>query len=164
MLNILQDPDTLFTSITGAYLAAAAAVWIKGANLGNLRSSQFAAINGIASKHEGKELVEVIKQITEEDPRLLMPPKRNMLFAYISISVVAFALPAIFHKSLRREYPNLEQILSGAIAFYLGLVAFGFYIMYNEYRYLVAIDNGKKQFEVNGGKTMRVSSSVIRNN
>jgi hypothetical protein len=158
-LDLLTNPDTVICSITGAYLAAATTVWVKGANLGNLKSAQFDAINGIASKYENKQLVEVIQKITEEDPRLLMPPKRNKLLVYISILAVIFSSTAIFHESALKEYPNLEYYLSVAMAFYFGLIAFGFYVMYNEYMYLVAIYGGRQQFNGSGGKTMRVVSA-----
>lgn len=137
--EFLKGYDLLVSTVTGAYIVAAAVVWRKGADLGNLRGAQETAINGIACKHDGKELVQVIAKITEEEPRLLMPPKRNTFFVKVSLLASLLGIIAVFHASFSQIYPEFASYVNAEVVLFVFVLLLGFWVMAGEYRYLAVI-------------------------
>ena len=148
--EFIKNFDVLISSLTGVYIVASVVVWRMGADLGNLKKAQAAAINGIAGELNGKELYDVIQQISEEEPRLLMPPKRNKFFLNVSLLTTLFGIVATFHEPLTKLCPSFEKIIIGEVVLFGCFLLFGFWVIKGEYKYLAVVKdwkptgNGKK--------------------
>ena len=154
--EFIKNFDVLICSLTAGYIGAAVVVWRMGADLGNLKKAQAAAINGIAGELDGKELYDVIQQISEEEPRLLMPPKRNKFFRNVSLLTALFGCVATFHAPLTKLFPAAEKTIIGEVALFVCFLLFGFWVMKGEYEYLAVVKNWKP---TGNGKKIKIACS-----
>ena len=75
--NFFNNPNQFVLWISALYIGGYVLVFRASVTLGNRKDAQKSAIYGIAQEFNNIELIHVIEKILKEEPRILMPVKKN---------------------------------------------------------------------------------------
>lgn len=121
--------------------------------LGKLKEAQKAAIYGVAEKFDKQELMYVIEQIINENPRILMPVKINWYLHTVSVLFFVADISVMAFEHLVRIMPfNLNRTALFTVACVLFVI--GFYLIYLQTKYFIDLKRLKE--ECAGKKKIRV--------
>lgn len=126
--------------------------------LGKLSEVQKAAIYGIAQKYDTQELINVVNQINEINPRILMPVKQNWILHTISILFLCISITTVllYHIKFLSEFivKNFEFDTFFSILITIDILFFiiGLCLVYLESKYLRILKRLNQVYSDNRGK------------
>ncbi len=157
--EFVRSADVVALTITIVYCTAYVSHFFVRWRVGNIQEVRKKVIYGIANRFNRKGLMDVINKIIDENPRILMPPTKNILLHTASVLFFISALIAIFYDALVRIAPfillpinniectspnkNWEKYISNCFSinidivytFFLIFAAISFLLLYWEYKY-----------------------------
>lgn len=156
VFEFFENPNQFVLWLSAFYIGGYVFVLQRSWQLGNKQEAQKSAIYGIAQKFDEKELIDVIENIINEEPRILMPVKKNWILSLISFLFLVAAFFSAFFEQLAILFPiflnyGLVPYSLFFVFFIFGLILLGF-----QYKYLVTIAHFKDQHSQKGNKKIRV--------
>lgn len=157
--EFFRSADGVALTITIVYFSAYVSHFFVRWRVGNIQEVRKRIMNGIASSVSGKGLIDVIDKIIDENPRILMPPRKNKILHTASIMFLISALITIFYDAWARTIPyillpvksldcsssgeNWEQYISNCFrvnidivyTFFLIFAGISLLYLYKEYKY-----------------------------
>ena len=150
--QFFSDPNKFVLFLVALYIAAYAAVLVKGWRVGDRRAAQRAALYGVALEFHAQELIDLINRVLDEEPRILMPVKKHWILFVVSIFVTASALFATFFDPFTKIYPPISPYGPALFTFFFLFCATGLLLIALQYKYLIAIERFRDQHVQSGSK------------